>query len=81
MNTDGRRRRKPRLSRQARAALMLQGKYMGTMPGLKPRQRPKVKKIRAVKGIAAAIRAALAELAQLIPRIGFFSIVSSRKSA
>ena len=48
-------RRKPRLSAQQRAALKLQGKYMGTMRGLKPAQRVKVKKIRAAKGIKAAI--------------------------
>lgn len=51
-------RRKHRLSRKQRAALKLQGRYMGTMRGLKPRQRAKVKKTRAEKGIRAAIRAA-----------------------
>jgi len=51
-------RRKPRLSAQQRAPLKLQGKYMGTMRGLKPRQRAQVKKIRASKGIRAAIKAA-----------------------
>ena len=51
-------RRKPRLSAQQRAHLKLQGKYMGTMRGLKPRQRAQVKKIRASKGIRAAIKAA-----------------------
>jgi hypothetical protein len=45
----------PRLTAQQRAALKLQGKYMGTMRGLKPRQRSKIKAIRAVKGIRAAI--------------------------
>ena len=51
-------RRKPRLSAQQRAALKLQGKYMGTMRGLKPGQRAAIKKLRAEKGIEAAIRAA-----------------------
>jgi len=51
-------RRKPRLTSQQREALKLQGKYMGTMRGLKPTQRAKIKKIRATKGIRAAIAAA-----------------------
>ncbi|HZI93549.1 MAG TPA: hypothetical protein VFE84_04865 [Patescibacteria group bacterium] len=58
LNSDGRRRRKPRLSAAQRAALKLQGKYMGTMRGLKPRQIAEVKKIRETKGIRAAIKAA-----------------------
>jgi len=48
----------PRLSAAQRAALKLQDKYMGTMRGLKPRQRAKIKKIRAAKGFVAAIKAA-----------------------
>jgi len=48
-------RRKPRLTAKQRAALKLQGRYMGTMRGLKPAQRAKVKKVRAAKGIRAAI--------------------------
>ena len=51
-------RRKPRLTAAQRRALKLQGKYMGTMRGLKPAQRAKVKKIRSVRGIRAAIAAA-----------------------
>lgn len=51
-------RRKPRLSAEQRRALKLQGKYMGTMRGLKPAQRARIKKIRATKGIRAAISAA-----------------------
>ena len=51
-------RRRPRLSAQQRAALKLQGKYMGTMRGLPVAKRAKVKKIRATKGIRAAIKAA-----------------------
>jgi len=51
-------RRKPRLTAEQRRALKLQGKYMGTMRGLKPTDRAKIKKIRASKGIRAAIAAA-----------------------
>ena len=51
-------RRAPRLTAAHRAALKLQGRYMGTMRALKPGQRAKVKKIRAAKGVRAAIKAA-----------------------
>lgn len=51
-------RRKPRLSKEQREALKLQGKYMGTMRGLSARRRGVIKKIRADKGISAAIAAA-----------------------
>ena len=51
-------RRRPRFSAEFRRALKLQGAYMGTMRGLKPRQRAQVKKIRAAKGVRAAIAAA-----------------------
>ena len=51
-------RHKPRLSATHRAALKLQGRYMGTLRGLKPRQRARVKKVRAAKGIRATIAAA-----------------------
>ncbi len=51
-------RRRPRLSPAQRRALVLQGRYMGTLRGLKPRQQAQVKKIRAAKGIRAAIAAA-----------------------
>jgi len=51
-------RRKPRLSPDQRRALKLQGQYMGTMRGLKPTDRAKIKKIRASRGIRAAIAAA-----------------------
>jgi hypothetical protein len=50
--------KKPRISRAYRATLRLQGKYMGTMRGLKPRQRAQVKRIRAETGIRSAIAAA-----------------------
>jgi len=51
-------RRKPRLSARHRAQLKLQGTYMGTMRGLSPRKRSFVKRVRAQKGIKAAIAAA-----------------------
>lgn len=50
-----RQRRKPRLSPAQRKALKLQGQYMGTMRGLKPRQQARVKRIRFEKGIRTAI--------------------------
>jgi hypothetical protein len=55
------RRRKPRatsrqpLSAKARAALVLQGRYMGFMRQLKPRQKALVRKVKEVKGVRAAI--------------------------
>ena len=51
-------RRRRRLTPAQRAALKLQGRYMGTMRGLKPTQKAKVKRIRAQRGIRAAIAAA-----------------------
>lgn len=51
-------RRKPRLTAEQRRALKLQGKYMGTMRGLSPAQRTRIKKIRVKRGIQAAINAA-----------------------
>jgi hypothetical protein len=48
----------PRLTAAHRAALRLQGKHMGTMRGLPAGKRARVKKIRAEKGIRAAIAAA-----------------------
>lgn len=44
------------LSPARRAALKLQGRYMGYVRGLKPRQKAKVKAVRASKGFLAAIR-------------------------
>ncbi len=60
---DGRveRRRKPRvasrrtLSAKARASLKLQGRYMGYMRRLKPRQKAQVRKIKETRGVRAAI--------------------------
>jgi len=57
-STNGGGRKKPTLSTKQRAALKLQGKYMGTMRGLPASKRAKVKKVRAEKGIRAAIQAA-----------------------
>ncbi len=51
-------RRRPRLTAKQRASLKLQGKYMGTMRGLSARKAAQVKRIRAAKGIRAAIVAA-----------------------
>jgi hypothetical protein len=51
-------RRRLQLTAARRAALKLQGQYMGYMRPLKPAQKAKVKKIRAAKGIRAAIAAA-----------------------
>src|SRR5262245_35925793 len=51
-------RRTTTITPRRRAALMLQGKYMGMMRGMKPRQAARIKKMRAAKGYEAAIRAA-----------------------
>ena len=50
-----RRGRKLRLSAERRAALKLQGQYMGYLRGLKPRQKARVKALRAAKGVRPAI--------------------------
>ena len=50
--------RRIRLSAKARASLVLQGRYMGYVRQLKPRQKAKVRKIRAVKGVMVAIKRA-----------------------
>jgi len=47
--------RKLRLSAERRAALRLQGLYMGHLRSLKPRQKARVKALRAAKGIRPAI--------------------------
>ena len=60
------RRRKPRalprkpLSAKARASLVLQGRYMGYMRQLKPRQKAQVRRIKETKGVRAAITRAKA---------------------
>ena|SRR5436190_1285542 len=48
-------RRRPRLSAKARASMVLQGRYMGYMRQLKPRQKVLVREIRDTKGVRAAI--------------------------
>jgi hypothetical protein len=47
--------RKLRLSAERRAALKLQGQYMGYLRGLKPGQKVRVKALRAAKGVRPAI--------------------------
>ena len=49
------RRRKLRLSAARRAALKLQGQYMGYLRSLKPRQKARVKALRTAKGVRSAI--------------------------
>jgi hypothetical protein len=44
-----------RRSAKARASLVLQGRYMGYMRQLKPRQKAQVRKIRETKGVTGAI--------------------------
>jgi hypothetical protein len=56
--TVGAGRRKLKITPARRAALKLQGRYLGFMRQLKPAQKAKVKKIRAAKGIRAAIATA-----------------------
>ena len=51
-------RRRPRLSAKARASMVLQGRYMGYMRQLKPRQKAQVRKIRKTKGVRTAIATA-----------------------
>jgi hypothetical protein len=43
------------VSAKTRAARVLQGRYMGYMRQLKPRQKTQVRKIREAKGVTAAI--------------------------
>ncbi len=52
--------RRPRqLSAERRAALKLQGQYIGHVRKLSLRQRARVKKLRSAKGVRAAIRFAM----------------------
>ncbi|MBZ5640841.1 MAG: hypothetical protein LAO51_19055 [Acidobacteriia bacterium] len=53
------RKRKLKLSPERRAALKLQGQYMGYLRKLKPRQKAQVKALRAEKGFRAAIAMAM----------------------
>ena len=52
-------RRTRKLSAERRAALKLQGMYIGHVRKLSPRQRASVKKLRSAKGVRAAIRFAM----------------------
>lgn len=47
--------RRLRVSRERRAALKLHGQYIGQLRSLKPRQKARVKALRATKGVQAAI--------------------------
>jgi|SRR5712671_243737 len=49
------RRPRVRLSAKARASLVLQGRYMGFMRQLKPRQKSQVRRVKEAKGVRAAI--------------------------
>ena len=51
-------RRSVRISPKRRAALKLQGRYMGFMRQLKVKQKAQVRKIKEAKGVRAAIRSA-----------------------
>src|SRR5260221_1680050 len=48
-------RSRPRLSPKAHASLVLQGRYMGFMRQLKPRQKAQVRRIKEAKGVRVAI--------------------------
>ena len=48
-------RRKLHLTPQRKAALKLQGQYMGYLRGLKPREQAKVKALAASKGVRSAV--------------------------
>ena len=48
-------RSRPRISSKGRASLVLQGRYMGYMRQLKPRQKMQIRKIREAKGVKVAI--------------------------
>jgi hypothetical protein len=52
-------RRPRRFSPERRAALKLQGRYIGHVRKLAPKQRARVKKLREAKGVHAAIRFAM----------------------
>ena len=52
------RRRRPRLSAKQRAALKIQGRYMGFMRQLRPKQKAEVRRIREKMGVIAAVKRA-----------------------
>lgn len=54
-SSTGQARRRLKLSPARRAALEIQGRYMGSLRPLKPRQKARVKELRARKGLPAAI--------------------------
>jgi hypothetical protein len=58
--SNGHPRRKVRLSPKARAALVLQGRYMGFMRQLKPRQKAQVRALKEKSGVTQAIKKAKA---------------------
>ncbi len=57
-NPGGNGRSRSGLSSKPRASLVLQGRYMGFVRQLKPRQKAQVRKIREAKGVRAAIQKA-----------------------
>ncbi len=65
-NSSGKRydRSGPALSAKTRTSLVLQGRYMGYMRQLKPRQKAQVRKIKEAKGVRGAIQRAR-ELSQV----------------
>lgn len=52
------RRRRPRLSAKQRAALKIQGRYMGFMRQLAPKQKAEVRRIREKSGVLVAVKRA-----------------------
>ena len=52
------RRRRPRLTAKGRASLVLQGRYMGYMRQLKPRQKAQVRRVKEARGVRVAIQRA-----------------------
>jgi hypothetical protein len=56
--------RRRRLSPKARAALVLQGRYMGFMRQLKPRQKAQVRRVKEARGVVAAIAMAKRTLSE-----------------
>ena len=56
--SNGRPLRRARLTPKARAALVLQGLYMGYMRQLKPKQKAQVRSLKVSRGVQAAIKRA-----------------------
>ena len=57
-SSNGLRRRRLNLTPKQRAALKLQGRYMGFIRQLKPKQKEEVRKIRERRGVLAAVQKA-----------------------